>query len=496
MQDIELESGGSHEGRGVSLQTNYPISYVTPEALKQPKRNVRRHPPEQLAALARSIEQYGFMVPVLIDGSGAIVCGVARVEAAKQAGLREIPAIEVTHLSKAQIRAYRLADNKLAEAATWDLEELKLEFEEIALLEPGFELTDTGFHMAELDIILDGDAQSDAADLDGIAPEQEAVARVGDLWLMGKHKLLCGDAKADAAYARLLDGDEPRLLVTDPPYGIAVRKISGKGRTSHPEFVEGSDDMPIAAFLEFSKAFLRAATSVLPKGSLIYAWIDWRNVASLIEAGRSLGLELVNIACWNKGTGGMGSFYRSQHELCVIFKKPGASHRNNVQLGRHGRYRTNVWSIPGLNSFGRGRDEQLAAHPTAKPISLIADIIKDASHRGELIVDCFCGSGTTLIAAEKTGREARCIELDPRYVDVAIRRFERRFGIEAVHAQTGMSFAEVRSIRKKEKETSPKDEQHAAGQAPGSGQIRRPVRRPPPAGVAENRNVVGRGRKS
>ena len=362
----------------------------------------------------------------IVDADNEVVAGVARVLAAKQAGFDEVPVIRVQHLTKAQLKAYRIADNKIAEDATWDLGEMKLEFDAILELDPEFELEITGFHSAEIDLVMEGgDTEaSDPADEFDSSPGSIAVSRPGDIWLLGSHRLLCGDAKSPESYAALLDDESVDQIVSDFPYNVRIaNNVSGLGKARHREFVEASGEKSPEQFLEFLQAAIDAMQAALRPGGLLYLFMDWRSCHVLVNAGLSRGLELFNICVWDKGSGGMGSFYRSQHEFVVVFKKPGGAHVNNIELGKHGRYRTNVWSVPGLNRFSKDREELLSLHSTVKPVVLIADAIKDASRRGHIVLDPFCGSGTTLIAAEKTGRIARCVELDPLYVDVAVRRF-------------------------------------------------------------------------
>lgn len=454
-----------------SLLSNERIELLSIDDLKFFERRLRKTPEWKLDNLARSLGAFGFVIPILIDAASRIICGEARVAAARQLGLRTVPCIRVTHLSSAQVRAFRIADNRLAQDSEWDRVELGNEIKEIILDEPGFDTDLLGFQVPELDLILNpepvGEA-GDPADDDGIVPQADAVSRLGDEWHLGPHRLRCGDATVPATIARLLGGDKAPLYVGDPPYGISTRKIGSKGRIKHREFVQGSGEQTPDEFFEFLRSSIEAAVSGLAPGALAYWWCDWRQLHTTVNAGLACGLSLVNICCWCKTSPGMGSFYRSQMELCVVFRLPGGPPINNIQLGRFGRNRSNVWFAPGMNGFSRDRMELLKLHPTVKPCQLIEGILKDASRRGDIIVDTFCGSGTALIAAHKTGRIARCLELDPLYVDVAIRRFQKRFGIEAVHAVTGRTFAEEAAFRLAEA--------IAAASVPTRP---RPVRKPP-----------------
>ncbi|MBO6719076.1 MAG: ParB N-terminal domain-containing protein [Rhizobiaceae bacterium] len=433
--------------RHIGRLANDLTEWIDPRKLNFSARDLRKHPADKRQRIADSIRTFGFLGIVVIDGDNNVVSGAQRVQAAVDLGLDAVPVMRAAHLSKAKLRAFRIADNKLAEGSEWDHGALKLEFSEILLDEPGFTLEETGFYSAEIDIVLDGNPDGDAADADGILPLTEAVTRVGDLWLIDDgHKLICGDAKSPRSHHRVMGSDRAVLIATDPPYNVRVRGNVSKLATR--EFVEGSGEL---TGLEFAQ-FLRTSINVMLRSSeasaLLYVFMDWRSIDLLIAAGKAEGLELANLCVWNKGTGGMGSHYRSQHELVAVFKQPGEPSINNIQLGKYGRNRSNVWSMPGLNRFSGERDELLAQHPTIKPVTLVADILKDASRRGDIVLDTFAGSGTMLLAAHKTGRRARCIERDPLYCDVGIRRFQKRFGIEAVHAETGLTFTEMADLRR------------------------------------------------
>lgn len=420
------------------------------ENLRLPINQARTHLPDQIEKIKNSIQAFGFLGALLITGEGEIIAGVARLKAAKQLGFDELPVLVADHLSEAQIIAYRLADNKLAELSSWDKDVLRIEFEAILEMDIDFDLEVTGFDTATIDFTLEG-SQPEEDDPDDILPEEialEPVSALGDLWLIGDHRLLCGDAKSPSDYLRLLAGLYPTIVITDPPWNVSITgHVGNSGKTQHREFVEASGEMTDREFAYFLDVVVQQMANNVVKGGLIFCFIDWRGLEKMLAAGRKARLELLNVIVWAKQNAGMGSLYRSKHELVCLFKKPGTSHQNNIQLGATGRYRTNVWEYAGANSFGQGRMEQLRAHPTAKPVVMIADAIKDVTKRGDVVLDPFCGSGTTLLAAERTGRIARCMELDPIYVDTAIRRFEERFGVEAVHQGTGLTFSELAKQR-------------------------------------------------
>lgn len=412
------------------------------DALRPAARNARTHSARQLRQLAESIRAFGFTNPVLVDGAGEVIAGHGRLAAARMLGMSEVPVLSVDWLTPEQQRAYVIADNRLAEKAGWDRELLALELGELIALE--FDATLTGFEIGEIELILDaGGPPAPAEDALPVA-NGEPVCRPGDLWQLGRHRLLCGDALDAAVHARLMGRDRARLVVTDPPYNVPIDgHVSGLGRQQHREFVQGSGELSEAKFRQFLARALAAMAKVSREGSLHYVFMDWRHLPELIAAGRSVHDAWLNLCVWAKTNAGMGSLYRSQHELVAVFRKGRRPHVNNVALGANGRHRSNVWSYPGANSFGSDRAEALAAHPTVKPVEMICDIIRDASDHGEVVLDGFAGSGTTLIAAEHCGRLGRAIELDPLYCDVILRRYAAAFGVMPVNTATGESFAEA-----------------------------------------------------
>ncbi|MCI0429960.1 MAG: site-specific DNA-methyltransferase [Rhodospirillales bacterium] len=421
------------------------VTWRRVEELAPDPRNARRHSAKQIAQIAASIQEFAFTNPVLVDETGRIMAGHGRVAAAKSLGLTQVPTIRLDHMSAAQKRAFVIADNRLAELAGWDRELLALEFAELSALELDFDLEIIGFETAEIDLLIDGAGVAGNADPADDLPASDGpvVSRPGDLWLLGEHRLLCGNALEPASYRRLMGAERARMVFTDAPYNVPIQgHVCGNGRVRHAEFAMASGEMSEAEFTEFLARSLANMAQVCRDGAVIYAFMDHRHAFELLQASRQAGLRYLNLCVWNKENGGLGSFYRSKHELCFVFKTGTAPHVNTIQLGQHGRYRTNVWDYAGVNSFRPGRLEELEMHPTVKPVALVADAIKDASRRGEIVLDAFAGSGTTLIAAEKTGRRARLIELEPRYVDVAIRRYHKLTGRTARHAETGQGFDE------------------------------------------------------
>jgi DNA modification methylase len=416
-------------------------------------RNARTHSQKQIRQIADSIRTFGFTNPVLISDADEIIAGHGRVQAAKLLGMASVPTLRLSHLDAGQRRAYVLADNKLALNAGWDREVLAIELQ--ALIDVEFEVEITGFSLSEIDLVLEeareaspgaGDAAEDVvpAALDPIS----AVSKPGDLWLLDRHRLLCGDARVAESFHHLLQGERADHVFTDPPYNVPIDgHVCGLGRIRHREFAMGVGEMSPEGFTAFLRRTLGHSAGACRDGAIAFVCMDWRHLSELLAAGQAVFSELKNLCVWNKSNGGMGSFYRSKHELVFVFKVGTAAHTNTFGLGDTGRYRTNVWDYAGVNTLRRERGAELAMHPTVKPVALVAEAIKDCSRRGEVVLDPFAGSGTTLIAAAKTGRRARAIEFDPAYCDQIIRRFERVVGKQATLACNGRSFETVAEER-------------------------------------------------
>ncbi len=422
---------------------SYPIARIKPHP-----RNARTHTRSQIRQVAQSIKTFRWTFPILLDGNDRIIAGHARFEAAKLLGLTEVPIIRRSDMTEAQLRAYCIADNKLAERAGWDTALLKLEFEEILQLDSEFDLTVTGIELGELDVILDAGSDPAADAIPAIDPKTPTVTRPGDLWLLGKHRLLCGDARSAESYARLMDRKRAQMVFTDPPYNVPIDgHTGGLGQIHHEDFAMARGEMSEPEFIAFLDSVLGHLVQHSIEGSIHFVCMDWGHTYELLTAGRNRYQELKNLCVWNKTNGGMGTFYRSKHELVLVFKKGTAAHINNFELGQHGRHRTNVWDYAGVNTLKPDRRAELKMHPTVKPVALVADAIKDCSKRNGIILDPFAGSGTTAIAAEQTGRLCYALELDPRYVDTAVHRWEKLVGDSAIHAETGKTFAETAAAR-------------------------------------------------
>lgn len=412
------------------------IETLSLNALRPRPNNPRTHSPKQIQQLADSIERFGWTNPILIDASNFIIAGHGRWMAARKLGLESAPVIRNTNMSAAEIRAYVIADNKLAQNAGWDDDLLRIELGELMEMDLDFSIEITGFETPEIDIIMDDGEYEHAPEIAEEPSPGPAVSQPGDLWLLGPHRLYCGDALDEASYQAVLADRKAATIFTDPPYNLKVSEIVNKGRKKHREFAMASGEMEPGEFAAFlNSAFKLMASSCVP-GAIAFVCMDWRHAEELLAAGKQQFDELKNICVWDKGVGGMGSLYRSQHELVFIYKVSAGKHVNNIQLGRYGRNRTNLWRYPGVQS--RRKDLQL--HPTVKPISMVADALRDVTKRNDVVLDPFLGSGTTLLAAERTERIFCGIELDPAYVDLVVERFERETGTSAIHATSGETF--------------------------------------------------------
>lgn len=423
------------------------IEMLAISGLRPHPKNARTHSEKQIRQIAESMKRFRAINPVIVDEDATIIAGHARVQAAEFLGMDKLPAIRVSHLSDAELRLYMLADNKIAENAGWDRLLLAVEFEQlqVALPELGIDLGITGFEPQEVDSILTDLGAIVPNEADEIPPvEEKIVARAGDLYLLNKHRLLVGDARDPQAYVRLMDRQTATMAFLDPPYNVPVSgHVGGRGKIKHREFAVASGEMTAAQFVAFLKGALELCSRHTVNGGITYVCMDWRHAGELLEAGAAVYDELKNICVWAKTVPGQGSFYRSQHELVFVYKKGNERHINTFELGQHGRTRSNVWIYPGANAFRAGRLDDLKMHPTVKPVALIADTMRDCSKRGSIILDAFAGSGTTLAAAETVGRRAFCIEIDPAYADVAIRRWQRLTGRDAVLEGTGKTFNEL-----------------------------------------------------
>lgn len=428
------------------------IIYLYVEALRLCARRLHKPNPKKLAKLTANIVRFGLIRPILVTADNEVIDGEMIVEACKKLGIERVPAIKVDAFSDAEIRAIRLAMNKLPEGRAWDEKELAKELAELLDIDATL-IEFTGFDMQEVDRFLSDLAGSSDDDI----PAEKAgppVSREGDLWIFAeKHMLFCGNARDHRSYDALLGSKRVQMVVTDPPFGCDNK---GHASSTHENFIEGSG-MSEAEALVFFREFLGAMVGHLEDGAIVDIFIDGRSMFPLLQATRQAGFEQKALVTWDKGVGGMGSLYRQQAEFVVVTKWGSKSHINNVQLGKHGRNRTTVWSVPGLAQIGPDRKKALELHPTIKPVALLMDAILDTSTLGGVILDPFAGTGSMLIAAHRTQRVGFGIELDPKYVDVAVARLEKVTGQPAVHAAAGLTFAEVREQRLEESATGPAD---------------------------------------
>jgi DNA modification methylase len=423
------------------------IKYRKISELKPYPNNARKHPPKQLQKLAANIKAIDFIVPVIIDAQDMILAGHGRLEAAKMAGLKEIPTVSVNHLTEAQKRAFILADNRLAQDSTWDMAKAKEEFEFLEGFE--IELGQTAFDTAEIDLALGGEASAESPedDIEDLPPEYQPVTQTGDIWHLGVHRLICGDALQASTYKALMPDEAAEVVFTDPPYNVEIDgHVKRKAASGTREFAMASGEMSSGQFMDFLRKFLTETCKFLEDGAIVYVCMDWRHMQELLGAAEGL-LAFKQLCVWSKDKAGMGTFYRSQHELVFVFKYGTKPHINNFGLGNKGRYRTNIWNYPVVHVAQQPELEGVQ-HPTVKPASMVIDALRDCSHRGHFVLDPFGGSGTTLIAAEKTGREARLIELDPIYCDMIVRRWEKYTGKEAFLEGEEATFEEVKQQRK------------------------------------------------
>jgi DNA modification methylase len=399
-----------------------PIADLRPWA-----KNARTHSKKQVKQIAASIEAFGFTNPVLIDKANRILAGHGRVEAAKLLGMAEVPCLRIEYMTEAEMRAYVIADNKLALNAGWDLEILGEELQGLLATEDlGFDIGVIGFEVAELDALVDGLAPEEPGDpADEVVPEiAPRRVRPGDVWQLGRHRLACGNALDPEVVARVMEGETARMVFSDPPYNVKIDgHVGGSGKVKHREFAMAAGEMTASEFTSFLTRAFRNMADHSVDGAIHFLCMDWRHMREVLAAGEAVYSELKNLITWVKDNGGMGTFYRSRHELIFAWKVGTAAHINSFELGQHGRYRTNVWQYRGVNTLRTGRMDDLQLHPTVKPVQMLADAIRDVSGRGEIVLDVFGGSGSTLIAAEKTGRRARLVELDPIYCDRILARW-------------------------------------------------------------------------
>lgn len=431
----------------MNFSSNQPQIEMVPHGSIQPNPDRARKPNRKSRRqLASSISRFGLKGAILADrDTKMIVAGNAIWEAAGDLGMNEVPVIWVSFAIEADRRAFILAHNKLAESSSWDTKivEQELKF----LFDKGYDFEITGFTTNDLDysFVTAPDRLNAPVEPNSNA---RAVSRIGDLWMVGLHRIYCGDSLEPSSYDAVLGGKLADMVFSDPPYGVAVNgHVSTTGR--HREFAMMSGKQTPAELTAFFRRIFRNCTQASRTASIHFQCIDWRHVREMIDAADGIYSEFKNICVWDKGVGSLGSMYRSQHEFVLVFKSGRGRHVRNFATGTNGRYRTNIWSYSGQATFGKGRDEALAAHPTPKSVEMVIDAIRDCSNPGDLILDPFCGSATTAAAAHHTGRRCATVEIDPLYVDSALQRLSALVGEPAIHAD-GRSFEQVAADRARE----------------------------------------------
>lgn len=408
-------------------------------------KNPRQHSQRQINQLTDSIREFGFVMPVVVDTRGQVVIGHGRVLAAKKLKMPRIPVVEIRHLSAAQMKALRIADNKLALNAHWDERLLGESLFELQELEREFDLSITGFSLPEIDLAIHKlddticDTNDETTSLTGVQ-----VCQHGDVWQLGSHRVLCGDATTEAAFKQLMVNAHANVVFIDPPYNVRIDGYASiQGKVRHREFAQGAGEFGRDEFIRFLTTCASLLKEYSRDGAIHFVCMDWKHLDELLVAGREVYAELKNISIWVKNTAGMGSLYRSQHEMICVFKSGTGRHINNIELGKNGRNRTNVWHYDSANTLARKGNNVLELHPTVKPVQLVMDALLDCSNRGDMVLDCFLGSGTTLLAAERTGRICHGMELDPMYIDTTIRRWQNLTGLDAIRVSDRALFQDV-----------------------------------------------------
>lgn len=436
------------------MKTSLQIENISVSKLVSHEYNPRKHSKKQIRQIADSIRLFGFKVPVLVDANNRLICGHGRVEACKHLGIERVPAIRACDLDEGKIRAFMIADNRLTEISEWDDSLLAENFRFLTELDLDFGLEVTGFDYGDIEKLLIEEEGSSSSQEPAVPDPADlpSIAKSGDLWQLGEHRIFCGDSLQESTYEVLFgDREKAAIVFTDPPYNLPAREIGQTCATTHGDFAMGSGEMSPREFTQFLGSVFGLLKRHSQNGSIHYICMDWRHASELLAAGLQVYDEFKNLCVWAKSSGGMGTFYRSQHELVFVFKSGTAKHQNHFQLGQHGRYRSNVWNYPSVMHLksedgDKGGQEALQLHPTIKPVALIEDVLRDCSRRNEIVLDAFLGSGSTLIAAEKTQRICHGIELSPRYVDVAITRWQQWTGKDAIHTETGLTYNDTKLL--------------------------------------------------
>jgi hypothetical protein len=424
--------------------TDLPLGVIQPY-----KQNPREHPEKQLKMLEASLRRSRYMSPLLLTAAHILIAGHARYLVAQRVGLATVPVIVLPHLSDADAVALRIADNAISEKGAWSLDLLSKEIQLLSSLDLDFKPIEIGFETPEVDRIILGRSQiTEADDIPPVTSFADCIARPGDVFTIGNHSIACGDARDRTLIGGILAGTQAGAVITDMPWNLPANFISNKGRNKFSDFMMVSGEMTDQQFRTFTAEALEVQSEFSRPGALVFQFIDWRSVDMMISTGKVQFGHLINICVWVKQNGRMGSPYRSRHEFVCVFRNKGGKSIDNVQLGVFGRNRTNVWEYQAPSAFGSDRDQN-EMHPTCKNVQMIADAILDCTDRGEIVLDPFLGSGTVVLAAHQTGRVGIGIELDPRYVDLAVRRAEKAVGSVA-RSSDGLTVAELRDLRRRE----------------------------------------------
>ncbi len=424
-----------HNGSSLESVEVAQLRYKPLDASRRSKADVRRAKP----FVARHPDR---ALPIVVGKNNEVLCGAIFVEAAREEGISRLRVVRQSDLSEEEELLYSTASNKLLSIVAWDGEAMELAVRNLEDHFDDFGAELIGFAPGELDHII-GLASSGSGEDNVADPTAHCVSKLGSIYRLDNHLVVCGDATLAATFSSFSGTELATAAICDPPFGCRIDGFVSK-RGKHKDFVQAAGEMSEEELRTFFQNFCKALRPTLAPGALVYLFIDWRSLSLLLAVGEEVFGKLINFCVWAKDRAGMGSFYRSQHELVLVFAVLGAKHRNNIELGRHGRDRSNLWSYPSAASSRNGRErDMLKHHPTPKTVEMIADAMLDCSSRGEIIIDAFLGSGSSLIAAERTSRICRGVELDPHYVDLTIRRWQDWTGKEAVDVATGRTFNEL-----------------------------------------------------
>jgi len=412
--------------------TELKVKKISIKKLSLPTRLVVNYTQKEIEKTMHVLKLFGEQIPLLIDKNNAVVFGENLFLAATKLGFDKVSVIQIEDLSEKKINAFKIAYKKILSFGEFDINELRVELKEL-VVNLGFAPYDLGYDTVEFDNLLFVDnSQSDKKcppEIENIVIPNNVkkIVRLGDLILLGRHKLYCGDSLDSNSYKILMCDEKADIIVTDPPYNVKIQN-NVTNQPHHEEFEQASGEMSDLEFENFLNTAFKNAKVYSKENSLHYIFMDWRHSYILQKALLDVFAKLLNICVWDKTKAGLGSFYRSQHEFCFVYQNGNGKYVNNIQLGKNGRNRSNIWQYQGMNISTKQAKKLSKLHPTVKTTAMLIDILLDASSVNEIVLDCFGGSGSTLIAAEECGRCARLIELSPHYCDVIIHRWEELTG--------------------------------------------------------------------